>query len=54
MNKNIKLFNNWASSGKDVSMQKNHTNSVNHMFDILSRNKILNKIINFLKSLRKE
>ena len=48
MNKNIKLFNNWAVSGKDVSMQKNHANSVDEMFNILNKNNALDKPFTFL------
>ena len=48
MNKNIKLFNNWAVSGRDISMQKNHANSVGEMFNILHENNILNKPFTFL------
>ena len=34
-NKNIDLFDSWATIGKDVSMEKGHTPSVNRMLDII-------------------
>ena len=41
--KNIELFNQWAVSGKDVSMEKGHTPSVNRMIEIIQNKSILNK-----------
>jgi len=48
MNKNIRLFNEWAEIGKDVDMQKNHTDSVNHMIGILNKMNAFKKPFNFL------
>ena len=42
-NKNIKLFNEWAISGKDVSMEKGHTPSVNYMIEIIKNKLIINQ-----------
>ena len=42
-NKNIKLFNEWAISGKDVSMEKGHTPSVNYMIEIIKNKPIINQ-----------
>ena len=45
---NIKRFDEWALSGKDLSMEKGHTPSVNKMIEIISNKNILNKKFNFL------
>jgi len=42
-NKNIDLFDNWAVKGKDVSMEKGHTPSVNRMLEIINKYHQLNK-----------
>ncbi len=42
-NKNIELFNKWALSGKDVSMEKGHMPSVNQMIEIIQSKSILKK-----------
>ena len=34
-NKNIELFDQWALNGKDISMEKGHTPSVNRMIEII-------------------
>ena len=48
-NKNIELFNQWAVSGKDVSMEKGHTPSVNKMIEIIqSKSMLNNNNFNFL------
>ena len=49
MNKNINTFNLWAEDNRDEKMQKNHTDSVNKMIDIIKNetNK-LNKPFKFL------
>ena len=51
MNKNINTFNLWAEDNRDEKMQKNHTDSVNKMIDIINdeTNK-LNKPFKFSKS----
>ena len=36
MNKNINIFNLWAKDGRDEKMEKNHTDSVNRMIDIIN------------------
>ena len=35
MNKNISIFNLWAKDGRDEKMEKNHTDSVNKMINII-------------------
>ena len=46
---NIKRFDKWALSGKDQSMEKGHTPSVNKMIEIISNKNLLNnKNFNFL------
>ena len=48
-NKNIELFNKWAITGKDISMEKGHTPSVNQMIKIISNKSVMNeKEFNFL------
>ena len=47
-NKNISLFNKWALDGKDVSMEKGHTQSVNYMITLLKEKLLLKKKFNFL------
>jgi len=47
-NKNISLFNKWALDGKDVSMEKGHTQSVNYMINLLKEKLLLKKKFNFL------
>ena len=42
-NKNIELFNKWAITGKDISMEKGHTPSVDQMIKIISNKSIMNK-----------
>ena len=42
-NKNIDLFDSWATIGKDVSMEKGHTPSVNRMLNIIKENHLLNQ-----------
>ena len=41
MNINIKTFNEWAKIGKDKSMAENHKSSVDKMFEIIDKKKIV-------------
>ena len=49
MNINIKTFDDWALSRKDIKMEEGHTKSVDKMFKILTKNTtILNNKFSFL------
>ena len=42
MNKNIMTFDEWAILGKDEGMERGHHNSVEHMFEMILKQKYTN------------